>query len=121
MSKLFSIAVVLLTAVAVAAPAQAQDPTTGERIIAQERAQGLLPPTPQAEAPTHSILAQEHSRRWDARLFQPSGPAPILVAGPRDRFDLADAGIGSAAALVVAFLGAAAFVFRSGSRRERTS
>jgi hypothetical protein len=123
MSKVFGFAVAVAIVLTVVAPAQAQDPGMGQRIVTQERAKGLLPSMQQSDArrPTHGILAQERGRALDTRLFQPSGPAPIVVAGPRDGFDLVDAGIGSAAALVVALLGAAALALRPSGRRQRAA
>jgi hypothetical protein len=116
MSKVFSIAVVLVIAATAVTAAQAQDPATGQRIIVQEQAKGHG--QPMSEAPGHSILAQERGRHSDARLFNPSGTSPIVVAGPRDRFDLADAGIGGATALAVTLLVAAGVGFRHTTRRR---
>jgi hypothetical protein len=116
MSKLFSIAVALTIAATAATAAHAQGPTPSERIVAQERAKGLVDAT--APTPTHGILSQERGRRSDPRLFQPSGPAPILGAGEPDRFDFSDAGVGGAAVLAVAFLAGALALYASG-RRQR--
>jgi hypothetical protein len=116
MSKLFSIAVALTIAATAATAAQAQDPTPSQRIVAQERAKGLVQSATQA--PVHDILAQERGRHSDPRLFQPSGPAPILVAGEPDRFDLSDAGVGGAAVVAVALVAAALALYASG-RRQR--
>jgi hypothetical protein len=116
MSKLFTIAVVLTIAATAATAAQAQEPAPGERIIAQERAKGLVDSS--APTPAHGILVQERGRRSDPRLFQPSGPAPILVAGEPDRFDLSDAGVGGAAGIAVALLAGALALYASGRRRQ---
>jgi hypothetical protein len=118
MSKLFTIAVVFAIAATTIAAAHAQDPTTGQRIVAQERAKGLLGSTPQTTG--QSILAQERGRRSDRRLFEPSGAAPILVAGPTDHFDVRDAAVGAAAAMALALLAAGAVAF-AGSRRPRAA
>ena len=116
MSKLFSIAVALTIAATTATAAQAQGATPSQRIVAQERAKGLVDPS--VQTPAHGIVFQERGRRSDPRLFQPSGPAPILVAGEPDRFDLSDAGVGAAAVFAAALLAAALALYASG-RRQR--
>ena len=118
MSKVFSIVALLAIAATIASAAQAQDSTPTQRIVAQERAKGLLDAT--AQTRVHGILDQERGRRLDSRLFQPSGPAPILVAGDPDRFDVSDAGVGAAAALAVALL-AGALALYAGGRRQRVA
>jgi hypothetical protein len=104
-------------AVSVIAPAAQADPTLGERIIAQENAKDVvLRPAPQTAV--QRIVAQERGRHGDSRIFGSSPTAPVLVAGPADRFDVRDAGIGGAATLALALLVAAAMAMRANRRRE---
>jgi hypothetical protein len=101
MSKALSLGLGFVIAAAAAAPAPAQ--SSVERLIAQERAKGLIS---KAE-PVPQIIAQEQGRRADARIFGPQRPAVVQVVRRSGGFDWGDAGIGGAAALGLAFLGAA--------------
>lgn len=97
MRKALSIAIVLSIAVVTASAVQA-DPTTVQRIIAQER-----------------------GRHADSRLFEPAGFAPVQVVGRPGGFDWRDAGIGSAAALALALLATAGVALLRDSRRQHVS
>jgi hypothetical protein len=118
MSKVFTIVIALLVAATAAGVARADDPSEIQRIIAQERAKGLVvEPTPRTVV--HSIIAQEQGRHSDPRLFAPTGAAPVQVVGPTDGFDFGDAGVGGAVALALALLAAAATTLRSNGLRQR--
>jgi hypothetical protein len=119
MSKVFSVMVGLVVAATAAQAALAQDSATGQRIVVQERATGISGTTPRATGTT--IASQEHGRRADRRLFEPSSGTPILVAGSPDGFDVADAGIGGAAVLALALAIGAGVALRAGSRRGRAA
>ena len=116
MRNAFIIVITLVIAATAAGVARAGGPSEVQRIIAQERAKGLVvEPTPQTAV--HSIIAQELGRHSDPRLFQPSGSAPVQVVGSSDGFDFADAGIGGAMALALSLLVAAAATLRNRSHR----
>ena len=120
MRQSLSITLVALIAGLAVPAAQAAEPTLGQRIIAQEKAtQVVVRPAP--ETAVERIIAQERGRGADARLFGPSTPSPVLVAGSSDGFDLGDAGIGGAATLAVALLAAAAIALRNGNRRRKAT
>jgi hypothetical protein len=85
-----------------------------------ETAAAAEPQSP-AASPVGSVRAQESGRRGDRRLFESSQSQPVIVAGPADRFDLRDAGIGAGVAFALALLIAAALVLRSSSRKETSA
>ena len=93
--KVFSITVALFLAVVVAPVAAAQpEPTTIDRIIAQEQAKGLLD-----TGPAGPIAAQEQGRRTDPRLIgSVTSPVPAVTVEQSGGFDWGDAGIGAAGA-----------------------
>ena len=72
---------------------------------------------PQAVQPTavRQVIAQERARAGDPAIF---GPPPVQVVGAGDGFDLRDAGIGGATALVLALLASAALALRSNRRHS---
>lgn len=92
----------VIAAAAAAAPAPAQSSSV-QRVIAQEKAKGLV----SKPTPVPLIIVQERGRRADPRIFGPQSPAPVQVVRRSGGFDWGDAGIGGAGALALAFLGAA--------------
>ena len=118
MRNVFTIVIALVIATTAAGVARADDSSEIQRIIAQEKAKGLVvEPTPRTAV--QSIIAQEQGRHSDPRLFAPSGSTPVQVVGPTDGFDFGDAGIGGAVALALALLAAAAATLRNSSLRQR--
>ena len=113
MRKTLSIALVVLVALGATSGAQADPPQLRSTSVTSTTASATLSPVGQ-------IIAQERGRGSDRRLFYPSGPAPVQVVGPADRFDMRDAGVGAAAVLALTCLAAVAFALR-GSRRLRTA
>jgi hypothetical protein len=114
MRKTLSIALVVLVALGATATAQADSPQLRSTIAAENADSSAT------RSPVGQIVAQERGRSSDPRLFYPSGPAPVQVVGPADRFDMRDAGVGAAAVLALTCLAASAFALR-GSRRLRTA
>ena len=116
--KVFTIAIAVLVAVVAAVPVAvaAQEPTTIERIIAQEQAKGLLD-----EAPAGPVARQEEGRRMDPRITGTgSGPglAPAVVVEYREGFDWGSAGIGAVAAFAAALLAVGGVVLVRDTRRR---
>jgi hypothetical protein len=64
------------------------------------------------------IIAQERARHEDPRLFGPSQPAPVQIVERPGGFDWGDAGIGGAATFAVVLLVAGGMALRQENRRQ---
>jgi hypothetical protein len=97
--KVLTIAIALLLAVAAAPVASAQpEPKTIDRIIAQEKAKGLI------ERPSSDVA---------------TGAPPTVVVEHTGGFDWGDAAIGAAAGLAVALVLIGGLALARGERRSR--
>ena len=128
MKKALSIAVgLLIVAVApgFAAAAEGQ-PSTVERIIAQEQAKGGVSSKDANERqaqPTsvQRIVAQERGRHADPQVWArpPSSTGPLLIVKQPGTFQWGDAGVGAAGALALALLAAGGIALvREGRGRQ---
>jgi hypothetical protein len=64
------------------------------------------------------IIAQERGRQGDPRIFGPSESAPVQIVQVPGGFDWGNAGIGGAATLALALLAAGGMALRHESRRQ---
>jgi hypothetical protein len=64
------------------------------------------------------IIAQERARHEDARLFGPPQPASVQIVEQPGGFDWGDAGIGGAATFALVLLAAGGIALRQESRRQ---
>lgn len=92
--KASTIALVVVTGVLLVSPPAAEATSSGPA------AEGT--PVQAVPDPRSPVLVQEEGRRHDPRLVGTGPPAPVVVAGPPDRFDFTDAAIGAALGLSAA-------------------
>jgi hypothetical protein len=107
--KASRIALVIVTGVLLVSPTLADATPSGP-------AAGSIPVQADSDR-RNPVLVQEEGRRHDPRVVGTSPPAPVVVAGPADRFDFTDAAIGAALGLSAALLALAAL--RMGQRIGR--